>query len=145
MSKARKATSSLSKGVTISYGARRPSSVKRKPVNINVNKTAAELERDRRLFMQQVSGKLPACYIKSHPTFVSGLSFDQRAELLDQDVDMDGGGNDGPWMDIDDAEDTLRTFPPGEEGFLQSHAGQEAIYHQIAHGIKPGSVSFLFS
>ncbi|KAJ6546321.1 hypothetical protein B0H10DRAFT_1852436 [Mycena sp. CBHHK59/15] len=37
-----------------------------------------------------------------------------------------------PWEDLDsDEEDALRMFPPGEEAVLQSHAGKEAIFHQI--------------
>ncbi|KAJ6579764.1 hypothetical protein B0H10DRAFT_2342373 [Mycena sp. CBHHK59/15] len=57
---------------------------------------------------------------------------------------MDSGDpylyDDGQWMDIDETEETaLRQFPPGEEAFLQSHAGQEAIYHQMLRGVKPGS------
>ncbi|KAJ6632375.1 hypothetical protein B0H10DRAFT_2427108 [Mycena sp. CBHHK59/15] len=56
---------------------------------------------------------------------------------------MDSGDpylyDDGQWMDIDETEETaLRQFPPGEEAFLQSHAGQEAIYHQMLRRVKPG-------
>jgi hypothetical protein len=39
------------------------------------------------------------------------------------------------WYDID--EDGLENPPPGDEAFLQSHAGGEAIVHQILNGMTP--------
>jgi hypothetical protein len=44
------------------------------------------------------------------------------------------------WYDID--EDGLENPPPGDEAFLQSHAGGEAILHQILDGMTPRLVSF---
>lgn len=46
-----------------------------------------------------------------------------------------------PDNDDDDAwEDDpgFNTFPPGEEGVLQSHAGGEAILQRMLNGIRPG-------
>ena len=40
-----------------------------------------------------------------------------------------GGDSDGDWEDEERA--GLLMFPPGEEGFLQSHAGGEAVLHDI--------------
>jgi hypothetical protein len=42
-------------------------------------------------------------------------------------------GNDSDWED--EVEDGLRQLPPGEEGFLQSHAGGEAVLQAIMDGI----------
>ena len=41
--------------------------------------------------------------------------------------------NDSDWED--EVEDGLRRFPPGEEGFLQSHAGGEAVLQAVMEGI----------
>lgn len=62
------------------------------------------------------------------------------------DMSFDIGGDhdsDGGWTDNEmevDGEDGFRTFPPGEEGLLQSHAGGEAIFQQIWERAKPGCV-----
>lgn len=37
------------------------------------------------------------------------------------------------WYDLED--DGLTTLPPGEEAFLQSHAGGEAVLHEILDGM----------
>jgi hypothetical protein len=39
------------------------------------------------------------------------------------------------WSDID--EDHPENLPPGDEAFLQSHAGGEAILHEILDGMTP--------
>ncbi|KAJ7269476.1 hypothetical protein C8J57DRAFT_1227233 [Mycena rebaudengoi] len=74
---------------------------------------------------------------------IAGLSFVQREEMLDidmpyayrEDNNLHLGGDDG---DDDDWE----TIGPGEEGSmqLQSHAGGEAIMHQIAERMRPGQI-----
>ncbi|TFK80109.1 hypothetical protein K466DRAFT_605604 [Polyporus arcularius HHB13444] len=50
---------------------------------------------------------------------ISGLSFEQRDELMNMDKGQ-GGHNDG-WED----EEGMYTIPPGEEGMFLSHAGGE--------------------
>jgi hypothetical protein len=53
-----------------------------------------------------------------------------------QDVPMQvdhTGDSDDDWEDEERA--GLLTFPPGEEGFLQSHAGGEAVLHDILDGM----------
>jgi hypothetical protein len=83
------------------------------------------------------------------------LSFLQREELLADapippehydasfDIGGDHSGSDGGWKDDEmevDGVDGFRTFPPGEEGLLQSHAGGEAVFQQIWERAKPGCV-----
>jgi hypothetical protein len=43
--------------------------------------------------------------------------------------------NDDDWEDEPEVQDGLRQLPPGEEGFLQSHAGGEAILQAVMDGI----------
>jgi hypothetical protein len=50
-----------------------------------------------------------------------------------------GGREDDGWEDVTSGVG-IHTFPPGEEAVLQSHAGGEAIYHQLMEGMKPGCV-----
>jgi hypothetical protein len=67
----------------------------------------------------------------------------------EQDVDMPyaysenddwfqlgGAGDDDGWEDVQPV--GVHTFPPGEEGVLQSHASSEAIMHQIMEGMRAG-------
>ena len=77
------------------------------------------------------------------------LSFTQRQQILYEDLlknnhDQDGDvtmvdvgngdmGNDSDWED--EVQDGLRQLPPGEEGFLQSHAGGEAVLQAVMDGI----------
>jgi hypothetical protein len=72
------------------------------------------------------------------------LSFTQReylfgdSDLLENQEDRDGDvmmdmGNDSDWED--EVQDGLRHLPPGEEGFLQSHAGGEAVLQAVMDGI----------
>ncbi|KDR71992.1 hypothetical protein GALMADRAFT_74454 [Galerina marginata CBS 339.88] len=49
-------------------------------------------------------------------------------DIGDQDM-----GNDSDWED--EVQDGLRQLPPGEEGFLQSHAGGEAVLQAVMDGI----------
>jgi hypothetical protein len=44
------------------------------------------------------------------------------------------------WDDID--KPGLLNMPPGDEAFLQSHAGGEAILHEILIGMAPGFIFF---
>lgn len=73
---------------------------------------------------------------------ITVLSFTQRQAILytdeqDGDVTMEDveeyAGNDSDWED--EVQDGLRQFPPGEEGFLQSHAGGEAVLQAVMDGI----------
>lgn len=85
--------------------------------------------------------------VKHHIFIV--LSFTQRQQILyndhlntnhDQDGDVTMGNigdeymdNDSDWED--EVQDGLRQLPPGEEGFLQSHAGGEAVLQAVMDGI----------
>ncbi|KAJ7150433.1 hypothetical protein C8R43DRAFT_951412 [Mycena crocata] len=43
------------------------------------------------------------------------------------------------WQDIDsDDEDAFQALPAGEEGYHHSHAGKEAVFHEIYDECKPG-------
>ena len=66
------------------------------------------------------------------------ISFTQWQAILynDQDGEVmmaDATGNDSDWED--EVQDRLHQFLPGEEGFLQSHAGGEAILQAVMDGI----------
>jgi hypothetical protein len=63
------------------------------------------------------------------------LSFSEREQLL---RDFTGDSDDAEMMDVDswdDIEDDC--LPPRDEAFLQSHAGREAILHEILGGMTP--------
>jgi len=75
------------------------------------------------------------------------LSFTQRQHILYEDLlkgnhdeggdvtmtDVGDVGDDSDWED--EVQDGLRQLPPGEEGFLQSHAGGEAVLQAVMDGI----------
>jgi hypothetical protein len=71
------------------------------------------------------------------------LSFTQRQNILYEDLlkdnfDQDGDtmmdvGNNSDWEDV--VQDGLHQLPPGDEGFLQSHAGGEAVLQAVMDGI----------
>ena len=78
----------------------------------------------------------------------TALSFTQRQQILfsdllkpqelddTQDISMQvefGRDSEDDWEDEERA--GLLTLPPGEEGFLQSHAGGEAVLHDILNGM----------
>ncbi|KAJ7440712.1 hypothetical protein B0H11DRAFT_2252725 [Mycena galericulata] len=119
--------SRLSKRTKIRFGGIGPGSTA-KQVVIPVNKTAAQRAAAKQVYNEQLAG----------------LSFIQREEMLEhQDTDMPfaftaddsydlGGDSDGEWEDVPTG---FHTFPPGEEARLQSHAGGEAVFHQIMEGI----------
>ena len=78
------------------------------------------------------------------PLFVTVLSFSQREHMLYEDLLKDNHDNNGDvtmadadvesdWED--EVQDGLHQLPPGEEGFLQSHAGGEAILQAVMDGI----------
>ncbi|KAJ6600154.1 hypothetical protein B0H10DRAFT_2231026 [Mycena sp. CBHHK59/15] len=117
----------LSKKSTVRYAVGGGSAVK--AVIIPVNKTPAQRLAARRAYNDTVAG----------------LSFVQRQELgaLD-DVDMPytyddsfdlGGPDNDAWEDIPQGYCTL---PPGEEAALNSHAGGEALLHQMMEGVRHG-------
>lgn len=65
------------------------------------------------------------------------LSFSECEQLLH---DLTGDSDNADMMDVDswdDIEDDC--LPPGDEAFLQSHAGGEAILHEILDGMTPRS------
>jgi hypothetical protein len=57
---------------------------------------------------------------------------DEDADVMMADV---GYGDDNDWEDEPEVQDGLRQLPPGEEAFLQSHAGGEAILQAVMDGI----------
>ncbi|KAJ7040517.1 hypothetical protein C8F04DRAFT_1253819 [Mycena alexandri] len=75
---------------------------------------------------------------------VAALSFTQREALLghgEQDIEMPDAPDYFPadWQDVDsDDEATFQALPPGEEGYLHSHAGKEASFHAILDKCQPG-------
>jgi hypothetical protein len=72
--------------------------------------------------------------------FDVALSVSECEELLhspDDDVEMVDISD---WYDVD--EDCPGKPPPGDEAFLQSHAGGEAILHEILDGMTPRCLSF---
>jgi hypothetical protein len=62
-----------------------------------------------------------------------------KAMAHSQQVDNGAAG----WEDDSDDEG-LATLPPGEEGLLQSHAGGEAIFHQILKDVQLKYVWLLY-
>ena len=48
-------------------------------------------------------------------------------------TDVGDVGDDSDWED--EVQDGLHQLPPGEEGFLQSHAGGEAVLQAVMDGI----------
>ncbi|KAJ6565152.1 hypothetical protein DFH09DRAFT_1314957 [Mycena vulgaris] len=119
----------LSSKVRLTFGSSIGKKPRVKSRTLNINKTATE-----RAQLQ-----------KDYNDQIGQMGFLQREELLkdsatsemDYDGTFDLGGNasdDSEWdsdneMDVD--ESGFNTFPPGEEAFLQSHAGGEAIFQQI--------------
>lgn len=75
------------------------------------------------------------------------LSFANRDELVNNDMDVDRADNerlhDG-WEDMDE-EAGLYVPPPGEEGVIHSHGGGEDIFQQIFDSIHSQYVVFHFS
>ena len=70
--------------------------------------------------------------------FSTALSFSEREELLN--LNLTGNLDSNNLMEVDDWEDMEDPEfrpPPGDEGFLQSHAGGEAILHEILDGMTP--------
>ncbi|KAJ6474081.1 hypothetical protein DFH09DRAFT_1253687 [Mycena vulgaris] len=53
-----------------------------------------------------------------------------------------GGPNNDDWEEVP-LGTGIHMFPRGEEGVLQSHAGGEAIMHQIMEGMRPGCQGYL--
>ncbi|KAJ7717534.1 hypothetical protein DFH07DRAFT_973557 [Mycena maculata] len=96
---------------------------RKQSVNVRANRTGAQLAEERRVFNNQIAS----------------LSFAQRADLLGEDAVMYSADDDAGWRDIEsDEEEALASLPPGEEGILHSHAGQEANFHDIFDGVRPG-------
>ncbi|KAJ6553934.1 hypothetical protein DFH09DRAFT_1318585 [Mycena vulgaris] len=113
----------LSNKNKVSYGRVGSSSIKQ--TIIPVNKTA----------LQRAASQ------RTYNDMIAGLSFVQRDEMLElgQDIDMPytyseddlyylGEPDDDEWVDVPTG---IHAFPPGEEAIPQSHAGGEAIMHQI--------------
>ncbi|KAJ7118513.1 hypothetical protein C8R43DRAFT_960296 [Mycena crocata] len=80
---------------------------------VPVNKSGAQIQKEKMQYKQQLEA----------------LSWTQRDALF---------GPDG-WQDIDsDDEDAFQALPAGEEGYHHSHAGKEAVFHEIYDECKPG-------
>ncbi|KAJ7284787.1 hypothetical protein C8J57DRAFT_1217169 [Mycena rebaudengoi] len=123
-------TSGLSNKNKVKYGCPGSSRIQ-KQVIIPVNKSAA----------------LRAAGRRDYNSTIAGLSFVQCDTMLDlqQDEEMPNVDNTfnlgGPNNDNDKWETIgagIHSFPPGEEGMLQSNAVGEAIMHQMMEGMKPG-------
>ncbi|KAJ7431957.1 hypothetical protein B0H11DRAFT_2209917 [Mycena galericulata] len=107
----------LSRASKITYGTGSlltPGVRRKNTVTIKTNRTGGQLAKEWRSYNDQ-------------------LSFSQREDLLGV-LDSNIGSFDG-WHDMDsDEEDALNQFPPGEEGMLQSHAGQDTTFHNVMAG-----------
>lgn len=133
----------LSKGVVITYGSRHAHKpTKRRKTT--ANKSLKQIQKEKQAHAYEISSQYYSARLRHlifkflHNLYIfTVLSFTQREHLLvnqdgDGDVMMDMG-NDGDWED--EVQDGLRQLPPGEEGFLQSHAGGEAVLQAIMDGI----------
>lgn len=148
----------LSKSIQITYGSTRGKSHRKKTHLIN--RTLGQIQEERQTAASDIAGKslwllrynLLMIFILS-----AVLSFTQRQQILFADqlqpqehvnvedvpmqVDVDGGSDDD-WEDEERV--GLMSFPPGEEGFLQSHAGGESALHDILNGMSNSFVFLLF-
>jgi len=140
----------LSKSIQITYGSTRGKSHRKK--TLQINRTLEKIEQEQRAAASDIAGKLLQLLHRDSPMifyFLSAvLSFTQRQRILfaDQlqpqehdnveDVPMEVDVGDGSNDDWEDEERVgLMLFPPGEEGFLQSHAGGESALHNILNGM----------
>ncbi|KAF7330598.1 hypothetical protein MSAN_02460000 [Mycena sanguinolenta] len=122
---AKKVKPGLSGGHKVTYG--RPTlSTRSKRIPINRTSTELKLARER------------------NKARIAALSFTQREDLLGHgphDIEMPAAPDDysGDWRGFDsDDDEALRTLPPGAEGYLHSHAGKEAAFHEIFDKCRPG-------
>ncbi|CAK5284899.1 unnamed protein product [Mycena citricolor] len=117
----------LSKRTTVRYGSGYGARIQ-KVKSVSVNKTSKQMAEAQRAYEQQVQA----------------LSYTQRDEIMgdcsrEEDIEMgDGSGATGhdEWEDGDHA--FYHTLPPGEEGAGHSYAGDEAIWNNVAEGMRPG-------
>jgi hypothetical protein len=58
---------------------------------------------------------------------------DQDGDVMMTNADDEYMGNDSDWED--EIQDGLRQLPPDKEGFLQSHAGGEAVLQAVIDGM----------
>ncbi|TFK58592.1 hypothetical protein BDN72DRAFT_906599 [Pluteus cervinus] len=91
---------------------------------------------------------------KSAKERISELSFVQRDEFCmpasnpsapTVQSTIPGGHDDTPSTDPPFDNSPFHTFPPGEEGFLQSHAGGEAIFQKILMDVDLSCISAFYS
>ena len=143
----------LTKNVVISYGG---TCHVRKPVKqkTTANRSLKQVEKEREAHAYEISGLRLCTSFLGQPfliLFLTVLSFIQWEHMLygdllknnhgeDTDVMMadvgnDGVENDSDWEDEPEVQDGLCQLPPGEEGFLQSHADGEAILQAVMDGI----------
>jgi hypothetical protein len=149
----------LSKGVKIHYGNSCLRGGRGKVVSTTANRTLAQIEKERVKHTYEISGGSSPLRRSAEFSLTSNylvLSWAARQALL---IPSDAGGTDGdvdmagpvePSADNDDDhwEDEeffgLTALPPGEEGFLQSHAGGEAILQDIMDGMSHSYVPLPF-
>ena len=130
----RKGKKGLSNGIAIAYGSRGPHQIA-KSQTIRLNKSSRQIAKEKKAQRDHLAGNV--CFTTgslADDDFCGlALSFSEREELLHSegdDVDMVDLAD---WYDLED--DGLGTLPPGEEAFLQSHAGGEAVLHEILDGM----------
>ena len=133
----------VSKGVAITYGSRHAGRQLTKH-KTTANWSLKQIEKEKEAHLYEISGQyFRGCPIFQYPVMppiLTVLSFTQRQHILyedllqnkDGDVVMDVG-DDSDWED--EVQDGLCQLPPGEEGFLQSHAGGEAVLQAVMDGI----------
>ncbi|KAJ7438546.1 hypothetical protein B0H11DRAFT_1935169 [Mycena galericulata] len=117
----------LSGSSKITYGTGTPftrGNSRSNTVTVKTNRTGTQLAKERRIYNEQLAS----------------LSFSQRQDLLGEDIQMSESGDFyDDWEGADSGEDdALMQLPPGEEGMLQSHAGQDATFDDVMAGVRPG-------
>ncbi|KAJ6456755.1 hypothetical protein C8R45DRAFT_943578 [Mycena sanguinolenta] len=126
MAQTKRKSKGLSSRHRISYGNH---GAIRNVTTVPINKTGTQIQKEKEKYARQLAS----------------LSFTQREELFGHghyDIDMpeepEHFRTDG-WMDIDsDEEEAFRAPAVGEEALYHSHAGKEAIFHEIFDKCKPG-------
>ncbi|TFK59430.1 hypothetical protein BDN72DRAFT_905854 [Pluteus cervinus] len=120
----------MSHGSTIRTGRNPlyPSEPAQKKRRVLINRSGANISAEQKIVKERISGVerslLPPPF---EADFVfSELSFVQRDTFFTPAETSPGDHDNTPFDDT-----PFHTLPPGEEGFLQSHAGGEAIFQKI--------------
>ena len=145
-------TKGLSSGVRVHYGGGivKNGTKAAKAVKKQANRNAKDIQKEKNKLAYNISGVFQPFTLVGRSLDVSVLSFTQRQQLLFTDylhpgaTDHDGDVVMGVEDDGNDWEDEgLSRLPPGEEAFLQSHAGGEALLQEILEGMTSRSVIFM--